>query len=272
MAVSKQLLPVYDKPMIYYPLSALMLAGIREIAIITTPEDQRQFQRLLGDGGAMGPVASPISSQPSPDGLAQAYLLAEDFLAGAPSAMVLGDNIFFGHGLPELLAAADARTHGRHRLRLSRRRSRTLRRGRLRRRRPGPRDHREARASRPRTTPSPGSISSTAPRPSAPRKVTPSARGELEITTLLESYLADGQLAGRAHGPRLCLARHRHPRQPAGCRQFRAHAGGAAGPADRQPRRDRLCRRAGSAATSWTQRAAMFRKNAYGRYLERLLK
>ena len=111
MGVSKQLLPLYDKPMIYYPLSVLMLGNIREIAIITTPEDQAQFQRLMGDGSQWGLSLTWIS-QPSPDGLAQAYLLAEEFLAGAPSAMVLGDNIFFGHGLPEVLAAASARETG----------------------------------------------------------------------------------------------------------------------------------------------------------------
>ena len=108
-AVSKQLLPLYDKPMIYYPLTVLMLAVIREIAIITTPEDQAQFQRLLGDGSQFGLSLTWIV-QPSPDGLAQAYILAEDFLAGAPSAMILGDNVYYGHGLPELLASADART------------------------------------------------------------------------------------------------------------------------------------------------------------------
>src|SRR6056297_2358656 len=111
MGVSKQLLPVYDKPMIYYPLSALMLAGIRDIAIITTPDDQAQFQRLLSDGSQWG-LSFTYIVQPSPDGLAQAYILAEDFLDGAPSAMVLGDNIFFGHGLPDILAAADAKPEG----------------------------------------------------------------------------------------------------------------------------------------------------------------
>lgn len=111
MGVSKQLLPLYDKPMIYYPLSVLMLGGIREIAIITTPEDQAQFQRLMGDGSQWG-LSFTWIVQPSPDGLAQAYLLARDFLAGAPSAMVLGDNIFFGHGLPEVLASADAQATG----------------------------------------------------------------------------------------------------------------------------------------------------------------
>ncbi|WP_081536398.1 glucose-1-phosphate thymidylyltransferase RfbA [Rhodovulum sp. P5] len=111
MGVSKQLLPVYDKPMIYYPLSTLMLAGIREIAIITTPQDQAQFKRLLGDGAKWG-LSFTWIEQPSPDGLAQAYLLAEDFLDGCPSAMVLGDNIFFGHGLPEILLDADRQETG----------------------------------------------------------------------------------------------------------------------------------------------------------------
>lgn len=110
-AVSKQLLPLYDKPMIYYPLSVLMLAGIQDIAIVTTPHDQAQFQRLLGDGSELG-LRLEWLIQPNPEGLAQAYLLAERFLEGAPSAMVLGDNVFYGHGLPELMAAADARAVG----------------------------------------------------------------------------------------------------------------------------------------------------------------
>lgn len=111
MAVSKQLMPVYDKPMIYYPLSVLMLAGIREIAIITTPHDQHLFENLLGDGSQWG-ISLTYIPQPSPDGLAQAYILAEPFLNGAPSAMVLGDNIFFGHGLPEMLKSADIKPYG----------------------------------------------------------------------------------------------------------------------------------------------------------------
>jgi glucose-1-phosphate thymidylyltransferase len=111
LGISKQLLPVHDKPMIYYPISVLMLGGIREIAIITTPNDQAQFQRLLGTGAQWGLTFTYIV-QPNPEGLAQAYLLARDFLGGAPSVLVLGDNIFFGHSLPELLAAADAKVYG----------------------------------------------------------------------------------------------------------------------------------------------------------------
>lgn len=109
--VSKQLMPVYDKPMIYYPLSVLLYAGCREILIITTPQDQAAFQGLLGDGSALG-IAISYASQPRPEGLAQAYLIAADFLDNAPSVLVLGDNIFYGHGLPELLASADARHDG----------------------------------------------------------------------------------------------------------------------------------------------------------------
>lgn len=110
-SISKQLLPIYDKPMIYYPLSTLMLAGIKEIAIITTPHDQAQFQALLKDGSQWG-ISLTYIVQPSPDGLAQAYLLAEDFLAGGPSAMVLGDNIFFGNDFMKLLAEANLKEEG----------------------------------------------------------------------------------------------------------------------------------------------------------------
>jgi glucose-1-phosphate thymidylyltransferase len=192
MGLSKQLLPIYDKPMIFYPLSVLMLAGIREIAIITTPQDQDQFQRLLGDGQQWGLTFTYIK-QPSPDGLAQAYILAEDFLGGAPSAMVLGDNIFFGHGLPEQLKSADTQETGGtvfgYRVADPERYGvvdfapdGTVR----------------SIVEKPTKAPSPYAVTGLyfldGTAPERARSVTPSERGELEITSLLESYLHDGQL------------------------------------------------------------------------------
>ena len=192
MGLSKQLLPIYDKPMIYYPLSVLMLTGIREIAIITTPEDQSQFQALLGDGSQWG-LSLTYIAQASPDGLAQAYLLAEDFLDGASSAMVLGDNIFFGHGLPEQLTEANSQTKGGtvfgYRVRDPERY--------------GILGFDEA-----------GQVTSIIEKPAKPasnyavtglyfldgtaseraKTIKPSARNELEITSLLDTYLSDGTL------------------------------------------------------------------------------
>ena len=191
IAVSKQLLPIYDKPMIYYPLSVLMLAGIREIAVITTPEDQAQFQRLMGDGGQWGLSLTWIT-QNSPDGLAQAYLLAEDFLAGAPSAMVLGDNIFFGHGLPQVLERADARSGGGtvfgYRVADPERYGVVDFEG----------DSVKAIIEKPEVPPSNFAVTGLyfldGDAPALAAQVTPSPRGELEITSLLEMYLGRGDL------------------------------------------------------------------------------
>ncbi len=192
IGVSKQLLPVHDKPMIYYPLTVLMLAGIREILVISTPDDLPQYKRVLGDGGQWG-IALSYKEQPSPDGLAQAFILAEDFLNGAPSALILGDNIFFGHGLPEVLAAADAKQNGATVF-----------------------GYHVNDAERYGVVgfDSSGNVTSIIEKPKEPasnyavtglyfvdgtaperaKKVQPSARGELEITSLLESYLKEDNL------------------------------------------------------------------------------
>ncbi|MCB2110443.1 MAG: glucose-1-phosphate thymidylyltransferase RfbA [Defluviimonas sp.] len=191
-SVSKQMLPLYDKPMIYYPLSALMLARIREVCIISTPRDLPQFRALLGDGATWG-MRFDYVVQPSPDGLAQAYLLAEEFLDGQPSAMVLGDNVFFGEGLSAKLRAADERTTGG--TVFGYRVSDPERYGVV-----------EFDAA--------GKVLSIVEKPEKPKsshavtgiyfldgsasarakRITKSARGELEITDLLNQYHTDGQL------------------------------------------------------------------------------
>jgi glucose-1-phosphate thymidylyltransferase len=268
MAVSKQLLPVYDKPMIYYPLSVLMLTGIREIAIITTPEDQAQFQRLLGDGSQFG-VSLTYIPQPSPDGLAQAYLLAEAFLDGAPSAMVLGDNIFFGADLQRLLKEADQHSTGgtvfayhvadpeRYGIVSFNAQDQVL----------GIVEKPEVPASSFAVT---GLyfLDGTASQRAA--AVRPSARGELEIVSLLESYLKDASLRvqrmGRGfawldtgtHGSLLDagnFVRTLEERQglQTGCPEEIAFEKGWITPAELKAQADR------------------YAKNGYGAYLSRLL-
>ena len=268
IGLSKQLLPIYDKPMIYYPLSVLMLAGIREIAVITTPEDQAQFIRTLGDGSQWG-ISLTYIEQPSPDGLAQAYLLAEEFLAGAPSAMVLGDNLFFGHGLPDLLVEAAAQNDGGtvfgYRVADPERY--------------GVVDFAED-----------GSVRSIVEKPekaasnfavtglyfldgSAPQRaaqVKPSPRGELEITTLLESYLTDGTLQVSLMGRGFAWL-------DTGTHASLLDAGNFV-----RTLEERQGLQTGSPdeiayAQGWisseqlAERARVFGKNAYGRYLEQLL-
>jgi glucose-1-phosphate thymidylyltransferase len=192
IAVSKQLLPIYDKPMVYYPLTVLMLSGIKDILVITTPQDQDQFQHLLGDGSQWG-IHLEYKIQPSPDGLAQAFILAEDFLDGAPSALVLGDNIFFGHGLLNILAAADNQTTGatvfgyhvsdpeRYGVVAFDDNGKV-----------------QSIVEKPDVPPSNYAVTGLyfldGSAPERARKVAPSERGELEITSLLESYLAEDEL------------------------------------------------------------------------------
>ncbi len=192
-AVSKQLLPLYDKPMIYYPLTVLMQAGVREIAIVTTPQDQALFQRLLGDGSDLGLRLTWIA-QPSPDGLAQAYVLAEDFLGGASSVMILGDNIFFGDSLPRLLAAADAKRDGG--TVFSYRVADPQRYGVLTFDEEGlpiAIEEKPARATSNQVVPGLYYFDGRAPR--LARSIRPSVRGELEITDLINQYLGEGTLS-----------------------------------------------------------------------------
>ena len=268
MGESKQLLPIYDKPMIYYPISVLMLAGIRQICMITTPQDQEQFKRTLGDGSQWG-ISLSYVVQPSPDGLAQAYILAEEFLAGAPSAMVLGDNIFFGHGLPDLMAEADRQAEGGTVFGYH--------------------------VSDPERYgvvdfDADGAVRSIIEKPAVPpsnyavtglyfldgsaseraRAVRPSARGELEITTLLELYLADGLLTVQQMGRGYAWL-------DTGTHGSLLDAGNFVRTLEKRQGLQTGCLEEIAYQQGWISddelaaRAELFKKNGYGEYLARLL-
>ena len=269
MGVSKQLLPIYDKPMIFYPISVLMLAGIREICMITTPQDQEQFQRTLGDGSQWG-ISLSYVVQPSPDGLAQAYVLAEEFLAGAPSAMVLGDNIFFGHALPKLMAEADRQTTGgtvfgyhvsdpeRYGV-VDFAADGTVR----------------AIIEKPPVPPSNYAVTGLyfldGTAPERARHVTPSPRGELEITSLLEMYLADGQLEVKRMGRGYAWL-------DTGTHGSLLDAGNFVRTLEQRQGLQTGCPEEIAFEQGWISveelraRAEMFAKNGYGAYLARLLR
>lgn len=267
-SISKQLLPVYDKPMIYYPISVLMLGGIREIAIVTTPQDQEQFMRLLGDGSQWG-LTFTFLVQPEPEGLAQAYLLAEAFLDGAPSAMVLGDNIFFGEGLTGLLLDADRQSQGGTVFGYQ--------------------------VSDPERYgvvgfDEKGQVVSIIEKPERPasnyavtglyfldgtasaraRKVTPSQRGELEITDLLEMYLAEGSLQVRRMGRGYAWL-------DTGTHSSLLDAGNFVRTLEQRQDLQVGCPEEIAFEKGWIDRAALaalatkYAKNAYGQYLAGLL-
>lgn len=266
MAVSKQLLPIYDKPMIYYPISTLMLAGIKEIAMITTPHDQAQFQQALGDGSQWG-ISFTWIVQDSPDGLAQAYLLAEDFLDGAPSAMVLGDNLFFGTGLTDLLLEASRGSQNAvfgYQVR-------------------DPERYGVVGFAED------GSVESIVEKPEVPasnyavtglyfldetaperaRRVQPSARGELEITTLLEMYLGDGALKVHRMGRGYAWL-------DTGTHASLLDAGNFARTLENRQGLQTGCLEEIAFEQGWIdrdqllKRAKLFAKNSYGEYLARL--
>ena len=268
VAISKQLLPIYDKPMIYYPLSVLMLAGLREVAIITTPADKAQFQRLLGDGSQWG-MSLTFIEQPSPDGLAQAFILAEEFLDGAPSTMVLGDNIFFGHGLPELLEAANQKEDGatvfgyhvsdpeRYGV-VAFEANGTVR----------------SIVEKPKKPESNYAVTGLyfvdGTAPERARAVKPSARGEVEITSLLESYLQDGALDVQRMGRGYAWL-------DTGTHGSLLDAGNFVRTLQNRQGMQTGCPEEIAFQKGWISRAELlaqaqkYMKNEYGRYLERLL-
>ncbi|MGR3609951.1 MAG: glucose-1-phosphate thymidylyltransferase RfbA [Sulfitobacter sp.] len=268
MGVSKQLLPVYDKPMVYYPLSVLMLAGIREIAIITTPEDQEQFKRLLGDGSQWG-LSFTFIEQPSPDGLAQAFILAEDFLDGAPSCLVLGDNIFFGHGMHKLLDKAGMKDRGAtvfgYQVADPERYGVVAYDG----------DGKVTQIiEKPEVPPSNYAVTGLyfvdSSAPERARNVQPSERGELEITTLLETYLADGTLDVQRMGRGYAWL-------DTGTQDSMLEAGNFVRTLEKRQGLQTGCPEEIAYTNGWIgddtlrEHAEKFRKNKYGVYLQALL-
>ena len=221
LAASKQLLPVYDKPMVYYPLSTLMLAGIRDIMVISTPEDLPQFRRLLGDGSRFG-VRFAYAVQPKPDGIAQAFLIGRDWIAGEACALALGDNLIHADHLSRLLQQRGQRRGRRHGVRLPGARPGALWRGQFRRRPAAPSTSWKSPPSPPPTGRSPACISTTATSATSPARSSPRPRGELEITDLNQVYLQCRHPAGGEAVARLRLAGCRHARQPVAGGDLRA--------------------------------------------------
>lgn len=268
IAVSKQLLPVFDKPMVYYPLTTLMMAGLRDILVITTPRDRSGFEQLLGDGGQWG-IRISYASQPRPEGLAQALLIAAPFLAGAPSALALGDNIFYGHELTALLSSASARVAGATVFAYhvedperygvvsfdASRRVLSI----------------EEKPSSPRSSYAvTGLYFYDSSAPSLAAGLRPSARGELEITDLNRLYLERGQLSVEIMGRGFAWL-------DTGTHESLLEAGQFIATLEHRQGLKVACpeeiafRQGWIAAEGLRARAAMF-KNDYGRYLLRLLK